>query len=65
MLPCQLSTTVSTVVKAVKHVIKRAKTTGRRSVIAIPLLGSKSKDLNDVVEKATGRNIVVVTAAGK
>ena len=45
--------------------IKRAMTTGRRSVIAVALLGSKSKGLNDVIEEATKQNITVVTAAGK
>ena len=48
-----------------QHVIKRVKTTGRRSVLAVPLLGSKSRVLNDIVKEATEQNIVVVTAAGK
>ena len=51
--------------KAVQYVIKRAKTTGRRSVLAVPLIGSWSRDMNDAVEKATKKDIVVVTSAGK
>ena len=41
---------------------------GRRSVLAIPLVGGKSlksDDLIAVVEEAVKENIVVVTAAGK
>ena len=52
-------------VRAVQHVIKRVKTTGCRSVIAVPLVGRRSDILNDVVEEAVKENIVVVTAAGK
>ena len=52
-------------VKAVQHVIKRVRTTGRRSVLAVPLIGGKTQTLNDVVEEATKENIIVVTSAGK
>ena len=39
--------------------------TGRRSVLAIPLVGRKSDTLNAAVENAIKKNIVVVTPAGK
>ena len=51
--------------KAIQYAIKKAKSTGRRSVITVPLIGTKSDVLNDVVEEAVKENIVVVTAAGK
>ena len=51
--------------KAVQHVTKRVKETGRRSVLAMPLIGAKSTVLNTVVEEAVKENITVVTAAGK
>ena len=65
LLTCRLFSNVANLVRAVQHVIKRVKTTGRRSVIAVPLLGLRSDILNDVVEEAVKENIVVVTAAGK
>ena len=65
LMTCELSTRVSTVVEAVKHVIRMVKTTGRRSVLAAPLFGGKSQTLNDAVEEATKENITVVTSAGK
>ena len=65
LLQCQLSTSLSTVVKAVQHVIKRVKSTGRRSVLAVPLIAVKTQNFNDVVEDATKENIIVVTSAGK
>ena len=66
LLQCQfLATNLSTVVKAVQHVIKRVKTTGRRSVLAVPLIVGKTQTLNDVMEEATKENITVVTSAGK
>ena len=55
--------------KAVKHVINisslRYMKEGRRSVLAIPIVGAKSYALNAIVEKAILEKIVVVTAAGK
>ena len=65
LLQCQLSTNLSTVVKAVRHVIKRVKATGHRSVLAVPLIAGKTQTLNDVMEEATKENITVVTSAGK
>ena len=65
VLPCELSTYMSTVMEAVRHVIKTVKTTGRRSVLAVPLIGHKTQPLNDAVEEATKENITVVTSAGK
>ena len=65
MLTCPLSTTVADVIKAVEHVIKRVKRTGRRSVLAIPLASYRSQEMDDAVEAAAKINIVVVTSAGK
>ena len=69
MLTCHLSTTILNVMKAVKHVINisslRYKKEGRRSVLAIPIVGAKSYALNAIVEKAILEKIVVVTSAGK
>ena len=48
-----------------QHVIKRVKKTDRRSVLAIPLVGGKSRYFNKVVEQAVKENIIVVTSAGK
>ena len=57
-------------VKAVQYVINiassRLKKEGRRSVLAIPLVGgTRSYSLNAIVEKAVKENITVVTSAGK
>ena len=38
--------------KAVKHVIHILRKKGRRSVLAIPIVGGKLYDLNAVVEEA-------------
>ena len=65
LLTCQMSTYMSTVIEAVKHVIKSVKTTGRRSVLVVPLIGRKTQPFNDAVEEATKENITVVTSAGK
>jgi len=68
VLTCQQSARVNNVVKAVQHVIKKAKTTGRRSVLAVPLATLRSNatlQMNTVVEEAVKENIVVVTSAGK
>ena len=60
-----MSTSLSTVREAVKHVIRMVKSTGRRSVLAVPLIGGRSQSFNDAVEEATKENITVVTSAGK
>ena len=65
VMPCELSTYMSIVREAVKHVIKTMKTTGHRSVLAVPMIGRKTQSLNDAVEEATKENITVVTPAGK
>ena len=51
--------------KAVQRVIKNVKRTGRRSVLATPIVGFRSHILNNIVENAVKENIVVVTTAGK
>ena len=48
-----------------RYVIRRVQTTSRRSVIAMPLIGSRSVVLNYLVEAAVKENITVVTSAGK
>ena len=65
VMPCELSSYMSIARVAVKHVIKRVKTTGRRSVLVIPMIGRKTQSMNDAVEEATKENITVVTPAGK
>ena len=50
---------------AVEYVIKRVKMTGRRSVLAIPLVTDRSPNLSTTVEEAVKENIIVVTPAGK
>ena len=65
LLTCEMSTHLSTVRDAVKHVIKSVKSTGGRSVLAVPLIGGKSQSFNDAVEEATKESITVVTSAGK
>jgi len=64
-MTCQLSTSATKAKKAVEHVIELVKTTGRRSVLVVPLAGGSSLTLNRAVEKAVKENIVVVTSAGK
>ena len=53
------------VASAVMHVIRRARVTGRRSVLAMPLVGKRSSILDNIANMAINENIVVVTAAGK
>ena len=65
MLTCQLSSNIANAVKAIQFVIKSANSTGRRSVIAAPLIAPRSDDLNNVIGEAVKKNIVMVTAAGK
>ena len=65
LLTCRLSTNVVNMRKAVQHVIERVKKTGRRLVLAIPLVAGRSHILNNAVEDAVKENIVVVTSAGK
>ena len=48
-----------------QYVIRRVQITSRRSVIAMPLIGSRSDILSGVVEAAVKENITVVTSAGK
>ena len=65
VLPCELSSYMSIVRIAVKHVIKTVKKTGRRSVLAVPIIGRRTQSMNDAIEEATKENITVVTPAGK
>ena len=44
--------------------INSTKLTGRRSVIALPLIGPYSPAVDDVIEEAVRENIVLVAAAG-
>ena len=54
------------VARAVWYVVGRARVTGRRSVLAIPIVGErKNVILDNIVNMAVNENIVVVTAAGK
>ena len=70
LLTCQLSSNAANLVKAIQYVIKKANSTGRRSVIAAPLIAPsliapRSDDLNNAIEEAVKKNIVMVTSAGK
>ena len=65
LLSCNLRTYVVNVASAVMHVIRRARVTGRRSVLAMPLVGKRSSILDNIANMAINENIVVVTAAGK
>ena len=51
--------------RAVLHVIRKARLTGRRSVLAMPLIGRRSDVLDNIANMAVNENIVVVTTAGK
>ena len=51
--------------KAVNYVIQKAKVSGRRSILAMPIVGRQTTSLlNAVIDHAVKENIVVVTAAG-
>ena len=65
VLNCQLSGFFSDVIKGIQYVTSRTKLTGRRSVIALPLLGSLTKAVDVAIKKAVKENIVVVASAGK
>ena len=45
--------------------INATKLTGRRSVIALPLVGPPTSAIDYIVGKAVKENIVIVAAAGK
>ena len=54
----------SYVINGINHVISRARSTGRRSVISMSLIGPITAPVNDAIREAVANNIVVVTAAG-
>ena len=54
----------SYVVNGINHVIRRARSTGRRSVISMSLIGPITPAVNDAIREAVANNVVVVTAAG-
>jgi len=51
-------------INGINHVIRRARSTGRRSVISMSLIGAITPDVNEAIREAVANNIVVVTAAG-
>jgi len=53
------------VVRGIRYVINRTKHTGRRSVIALPLLGPQNDAFDVAAEEAVKQNIVLVAAAGE
>ena len=65
LLSCNLRTYIVNVARAVLHVIRRARVTGRRSVLAMPLVGRRSTIFDSIANMAVNENIVVITAAGK
>jgi len=54
----------SYVINGINHVIRRARSTGRRSVISMSLIGPITESVNEAIREAVANNIVVVTAAG-
>ena len=54
----------SYIIAGIDHVIDRARSTGRRSVISMPFVGPITPAVNDAIREAVTNNIVVVTAAG-
>ena len=65
VLDCNQNGYFSSVISGINHVIKKARQTGRRSVISMSLIGPKTESVNVAVREAVANNIVVVTAAGK
>jgi len=65
VVDCQLIGFFFKVIRGIRYVINRTKLTGRRSVIALPLLGPQTNNAFDVAaEEAVKQNIVLVAAAG-
>ena len=64
VLNSQLAGFFSYVINGINHVISRARSTGRRSVISMSLIGPITPAVNDAIREAVANNIVVVTAAG-
>ena len=64
VLNAQLGGTFSAVIAGVNHVIQRVKSTGRRTVISMSLIGGKSDAVADVLRNAKKAGIVTVVAAG-
>jgi len=64
VLDCQLTGFFSEVIRGIHYVINRTKLTGRRSVIALPLLGPQTDAFDVAAEEAVKQNIVLVAAAG-
>ena len=64
VLNSQLAGFFSYVINGINHVVRRARQTGRRSVISMSLIGPITPAINDAIREAVANNIVVVTAAG-
>lgn len=65
---CPSSIVGTTLVRAVKRIIKVVKRRGRRgrkAVLAMPIITLKSSRVNAIAEEAVKENITVVTSAGK
>jgi len=62
---CDGSGNYNNLISGIYHVIIRTRLTGRRSVIAIPLVGPRSLSIDMAVENAVNENIVIVAAAGE
>ena len=65
VLNCGLAGFFSEVIKGIRYVVNRAKLTGRRSVIALPIVGPLTATFNSAAEEAVKENIVLVASAGK
>jgi len=63
ILSRQGSGSFSDVIKEIRHVIDQTKLTRHRSVIALPLGGSKSDGVNDASKEAVKEDIMIVVSA--
>jgi len=64
-LSCDLSGVFSDVIRGIRHVIDRTRHTGRRSVIALPLIGPQTDEVDLAIGDAVNESIVIVAAAGE
>ena len=64
MLNCRQSGLFAEVINGIVHVTNRTKLLGRRSVIALPIVGPLTPSFNLAAEEAVKENIVLVASAG-
>ena len=64
VLNCQNGGTFSGIINGINHVIKRSKSSGRRTVISMSIIGGFSEAANRAIKLGYDNNIVMVVAAG-